>query len=104
MVLRSVRQSGGRRRSAAAVFSRRWATDEVPGMTTLVGERWRSQARATCCGVAFSLVATFDHVVGTLDQVVEVLDGDDRGDRLGLADLWDGDGAQPEVADQTLLL
>jgi MmyB-like transcription regulator ligand binding domain len=31
-------------------------------MTTLVGERWRSQARATCCGVAPNRVATFARV------------------------------------------
>ena len=35
---------------AAWRFSRRWVSDEVPGMRRMLGERWRSQACATCIG------------------------------------------------------
>lgn len=49
---------GGRSRSAAARFSRRWATDDVPGIRATAGDRWRSQDRATCCGDASSDAAT----------------------------------------------
>jgi hypothetical protein len=31
---------------AAARFSRRWASEEVQGMRSMLGERWRSQATA----------------------------------------------------------
>jgi hypothetical protein len=44
--------SADRTRSAAAAFSRRWATEEVPGIRTVVAEPCSSQARATCCGEA----------------------------------------------------
>ena len=47
---------------AAAKFSRRWATDDVPGISSTLGERWSSQAKATCIGVAPRRLATFDNV------------------------------------------
>jgi hypothetical protein len=47
MLSSSAIASAGRTSSAAATFSRRCATDEVPGMRTIVGEPWSSQARAT---------------------------------------------------------
>src|SRR6185312_3459232 len=37
---------------AAARFSRRWPTDDVPGMRSMLGARCRSHASATCIGVA----------------------------------------------------
>lgn len=37
---------------AAATFSSRWSTELVPGMGSMMGVRRRSQARATCFGVA----------------------------------------------------
>src|SRR6202142_1969500 len=43
MVSSSATASAGRTRLAAATLSRRWATDDVPGMTTLVAERWSSR-------------------------------------------------------------
>lgn len=42
----------------AAMFSRRWATDKVPGITTAVAKRCSSQASAVCCRVTPSQVAT----------------------------------------------
>src|SRR5690606_930604 len=50
--------SGGNTRSAAARFSRRCATDEVPGIKRIFGERCSSHASATCIGVAPSESAT----------------------------------------------
>jgi hypothetical protein len=44
--------SGARRMLRAAQFSSRWATDEVPGMGSMTGERASSQARAIWAGVA----------------------------------------------------
>jgi hypothetical protein len=35
-------------------FSRRCVREEVPGINRILGERWRSQASATCMGVASS--------------------------------------------------
>ncbi|MNT86040.1 hypothetical protein D3C72_2262830 [compost metagenome] len=43
---------------AAARFSRRWATDDVPGMTRILGARCSSHAIATCMGVAPTRSAT----------------------------------------------
>jgi DNA-binding CsgD family transcriptional regulator len=37
---------------AATRFSRKWATDDVPGISRILGERLSSQANATCIGVA----------------------------------------------------
>ena len=37
-------------RSAAAMFSRRWPRDEVPGISAMAGERCSSQASAVCWG------------------------------------------------------
>ena len=48
---------------AAARFSRRCATDAVPGISRMFGERCSSQASATCIGVASSCVATSDSAV-----------------------------------------
>ena len=48
---------------AAARFSCRWSRDEVPGMSRMLGARRRSQASATCIGVALSRVATSDSAV-----------------------------------------
>ena len=36
------------------------STEEVPGITRMFGDRWRSQASATCYGVASRLCATCD--------------------------------------------
>lgn len=40
-----------------AIFSSRWATERVPGIKTIWGERARNQARATWAGVAWCLCA-----------------------------------------------
>src|SRR6516165_4904757 len=48
----SCRSSVERRIRAAATFSSRCATDDVPGMGTMTRERANSQAIATCMGVA----------------------------------------------------
>src|SRR4029077_5277286 len=44
--------SGGSSSVAAARFSRRWPTDDVPGMRSTLGARLSSHASATCIGVA----------------------------------------------------
>ena len=44
-------------RSPAARFSSRCATDDVPGISRMLGDRASSQARATCAGVAPSRLA-----------------------------------------------
>src|SRR5215510_8072754 len=46
----------------AARFSRRWATDDVPGINRMLGERFSNHASATCIGVAPSRPATSDRV------------------------------------------
>ena len=58
MVSSSATASGGSVRSAAAMFSRRWAREEVPGMSAMVADRCNNQARATCWGEAFRREAT----------------------------------------------
>src|SRR5262249_18617874 len=44
----------------AARFSRRWATDDVPGISRMLGERCSNHASATCIGVTPSRPATSD--------------------------------------------
>ena len=44
--------------SAAATFSSRCATADVPGIGSRTGERWRSHANASCAGVTASFSAT----------------------------------------------
>ena len=56
----AARASSGNARSAAARFSRRWASDEVPGISRMLGARASSQASATCIGVAPRRRATSD--------------------------------------------
>ena len=56
----SARMCGDRAKPPAEMFSRRCATDEVPGISRMFGERWSSQASATCIGVASSRSATVD--------------------------------------------
>lgn len=48
---RVVTAEAGRVRAAAAMLARRWATEDVPGISSTFGERCSSQARATACGV-----------------------------------------------------
>ena len=102
-------------------------------MSSIVGERCSSQASAVCCGVAPDVLrdarervrlerreptereerrvrdplggAVVDEVVvGAVHQVVEVLHAHHRRDRPGLGELGGGDVADPEVADEALLL
>jgi len=44
MASSSTTSSADSSRPAAAMFSSRWSIDEVPGMSRMLGERWRSQA------------------------------------------------------------
>ena len=48
----SASTSSDSREPAPAMFSRRCATEEVPGISRMFGERCSSQASATCIGVA----------------------------------------------------
>jgi len=50
----SARSASESSRPAPATFSRRWSTEEVPGMSRMFGARSSSQASATCPGVACS--------------------------------------------------
>src|SRR5277367_3085826 len=43
--------------AAAATFSSRCSTCDVPGMGSIAGERQRSHARASCDGVIFNFAA-----------------------------------------------
>jgi hypothetical protein len=52
----------GNVRVAAAMFSRRWASDDVPGMGRIFGACCSSQASATCMRVAPSRCATLESV------------------------------------------
>jgi hypothetical protein len=49
--VRAAMSSGLSSMAAAATFSSRWVTDDVPGIGTITGERCNSQARASCDGV-----------------------------------------------------
>jgi hexameric citrate synthase I len=60
MASSAVMASASRTRSPAARFSLRCPTDEVPGISRMFGDRFSSQARATCIGVAPSRAATSD--------------------------------------------
>src|SRR5580700_215160 len=42
----------GSSNAAAPRFSRRWFSEDVPGISRMLGERCRSQASAICIGVA----------------------------------------------------
>ena len=55
--------SSGNAQFAAARFSRKWASDEVPGISSTFGDRRSNQASATCIGDAPSRAATSDKVV-----------------------------------------
>ncbi len=46
---------------AACRFSRRCASDDVPGISKMLGERCKSQASATCIGVASTDSAILDN-------------------------------------------
>jgi hypothetical protein len=50
--------SGSSVSAALATFARRCATDEVPGISSRLGDRCSSQPSATCIGVAPSRAAT----------------------------------------------
>ena len=50
-------------KSTAARFSRRCSTDDVPGISRMLGARCSSHASATCIGVAPSSFATSDSAV-----------------------------------------
>ena len=106
----------------------------MPGIGTVTGECWSSQASATCagvapCGCAISakraarlgqlaggerepgqecdpgLLAEPEHVLGgAVADVVVVLDRDDRHDLLGALDLLDVDVGEADVADLALVL
>ena len=52
--------ASGRSRSAAAKFSRKCASEDVPGISNTFGARRSSHASATCIGVAPSPAATAD--------------------------------------------
>jgi hypothetical protein len=39
-------------RAAAARFSLKWFSEDAPGMSRILGERWSKHASATCIGVA----------------------------------------------------
>src|SRR6516225_9472498 len=58
IALSSAIACGGSSNAAAARFSRRWFVEDVPGISRMLGERSRSQASATCIGVAFKDAAT----------------------------------------------
>lgn len=46
----------------APIFSSKWATDDVPGINKILGDRFNSQANATCFGVAPRSFAIADNV------------------------------------------
>ncbi len=54
----SATASSGNSNPAPATFSRRCATDDVPGISRMFGERWSSHASATAIGVAPKRSAT----------------------------------------------
>ena len=58
----SANVSGESVNRAAAKFSRRCATEDVPGINRIFGDRCSSQASATCIGVVRSRSATVDRV------------------------------------------
>lgn len=47
---------------SAAIFSRKCATEDVPGISKIFGERCNSHASATCIGVALRFAATSESV------------------------------------------
>ena len=125
---RSARSSALSASRAAAAFSSRWAIEPVPGMGSMTGERARSQARATCAGVAprraatrcspgraqratsaeriprkegyAGLLAGGEHVVVlAVPDVVLVLHRDDGRDAARLLELPHGHVGDAEVAD-----
>ena len=119
--------------SAAAQFSSRWSTDDVPGMGSITGERRSSQARHTWETVAPSCWATWssgppgrdsfplasgnhgmkpircslavvDDVVGAaVGDVVLVLHADHRHDPPGRLDLGHAHLGQPDLGHLALV-
>src|SRR2546427_12350923 len=84
--------SFGNSSPAAATFSRRCATDEVPGIRRMLGARRRSHASATCIGVRPRRSATSDKI----------------DDCSGLAAEWEerhiGDAVAGKIIDQGIVL
>ena len=62
MPLSSLRIQGGNSISALARFSRRCSRDDVPGISSMLGERCKSHASAVCMTVAPSCAAAFESV------------------------------------------
>src|SRR5712691_13170407 len=114
------------------MFSRRWATDEVPGISIMFGECCSSQDWATAIGVAPSRLATDSSTsdcsgeklpsgkYGTYAMccsavaastassarlaMLKKLHAHHRGDPLRFGQLVEADRAQAQVPDQALLL
>jgi hypothetical protein len=47
--------------------------EDVPGITRILGDRWRSQASATCIGVTSRRAATSDKVTWVVHQLREAI-------------------------------
>jgi len=62
MLFNATSASGDSVRFKDAKFSRKWVSDEVPGIKRMLGERWCNQAKATCMGVVPKRSATSDKV------------------------------------------
>src|SRR6266481_7873047 len=126
MVSNSPSSSSGMDSDAPATFSRRWATDEVPGISKMFGDRCRSHARATAMRGAPRRSATEESVsdckrrkasegevwnirdalcgeridevvIGAVCKVVKVLHAHDRCNRLSLDHLFSAHGADSQV-------
>ena len=123
-----------RRLRRRPTFSSRWASEPVPGIGSMTGERRSSHASASWAGVwpvraasassgppgrASGPAAIGNHGMNAMPsasewsssasdcrfaEVVEVLDADDRGDRAGRLELLDAHLGEPEVADLALVL
>ena len=119
---------------AAAMFSSRCATDEVPAIGSITGERRSSQASATCPGGRSvplgdlvhrpagpgelagrerspgeegnaELLAALEHVIrAAIGDVEAVLHGDDLGDPASRLELIDRGVRDPDVEDLALVL
>jgi hypothetical protein len=104
------------------MFSRRWASEDVPGMSRMFGDRCSSHASGDRrelgrlqrresaerevghVGDALGGEGVDQWIVLPVGDVVEVLHLDDRRDRARFGDLCRIHGADAQVADQALLL
>src|SRR5580692_11356799 len=115
IALSSATTSKGSSRAAAARFSPRWFSEEVPGISRMLGERcsshasehgrlqWRESSQREERDISDALLreSIDECIVIAMRHVVEVLHAHDLGNSLGLLQLPWRDVAETDVTNQS---